>query len=585
MVSGGGPGVPGSATARSRGRPARRPKMNTDEKSLVVQSDGTLLLEVHHPSAQRLRHELAAIAHLEKSPEYFHEYRVTPISLWNAAQSGWSEERILSLLVDNARYPVPRALVEMIKKALASFGRFELIRLPDSETLILRPQDPTDEHLELLSARPSLAKILTEQVEDNAYRIDPAHRGVLKIAMIRNGFPIADRAGFRTGAAIDVEFCPDSQLELRNYQTESVDSFFSHQGGGGGSGVVVLPCGAGKTMVGIGLIEKLKCQTLILAPNITSVRQWRKEIIKWTTLGEDDVAEYSGVRKDIALITVATYQITSHRRSNTAEFTHLELFSGHDWGLIIYDEVHMLPAPVFRFTAEIQARRRLGLTATLVREDGREDEVFTLIGPRIYDMPWRDLEKEGFIARVRCVEVRLDLPAEEREGYLAADRRHRFRISSENPMKLKRLRQILKRHAGDRILVIGQYLRQLKEVARSIGAPLITGHTPQDERDRLYSAFRSGDVPTLIVSKVGNFAVDLPNASVAVQISGTYGSRQEEAQRLGRVLRPKADGREATFYSLVTRDTRDQDFAQRRQRFLMEQGYQYEIEEQEEVLQ
>ncbi|NRA74832.1 MAG: helicase, partial [Planctomycetes bacterium] len=289
-------------------------------------------------------------------------------------------------------------------------------------------------------------------------------------------------------------------------------------------------------------------------------------------------------RKDIAPVTVATYQITAHRRSNTEDFTHLELFSDHDWGLIIYDEVHMLPAPVFRFTAEIQARRRLGLTATLIREDGREDEVFTLIGPRIYDMPWRDLEKEGFIARVRCVEVRLDLPTEEREGYLAADRRHRFRISSENPMKLKRLREILKRHKGDRILVIGQYLRQLKEVARSIGAPLITGHTPQDERDRLYSAFRSGEVPTLIVSKVGNFAVDLPNASVAVQISGTYGSRQEEAQRLGRVLRPKADGREATFYSLVTRDTRDQDFAQRRQRFLMEQGYQYEIEEQEEVL-
>jgi len=559
--------------------------MNTDEKSLIVQSDGTLLLEVHHPSAQRLRHELAAIAHLEKSPEYFHEYRITPISLWNAAQSGWSEERIVGFLEDNARYPVPKALVDMVKKALSSFGRFELIRLPDSETLILRPQDPADDHLELLSARPSLAKILAHPVEDNAYRIEPGHRGVLKIAMIRNGFPIADRAGFRTGASVEIAFPENSEFALRNYQNESVDAFFSDQGGGGGSGVVVLPCGAGKTMVGIGLIEKLKCQTLILAPNITSVRQWRKEIIRWTTLGEDDVAEYSGVRKDIAPITVATYQITAHRRSNTEDFTHLQLFSDHDWGLIIYDEVHMLPAPVFRFTAEIQARRRLGLTATLVREDGREDEVFTLIGPRIYDMPWRDLEKEGFIARVRCVEVRLDLPTEEREGYLAADRRHRFRISSENPMKLKRLREILKRHKGDRIMVIGQYLRQLKEVARSIGAPLITGHTPQDERDRLYAAFRSGEVPTLIVSKVGNFAVDLPNASVAVQISGTYGSRQEEAQRLGRVLRPKSDGREATFYSLVTRDTRDQDFAQRRQRFLMEQGYQYEIEEQEEVLQ
>ncbi|MAJ27956.1 helicase [bacterium TMED181] len=558
--------------------------MNTEEKSLIVQSDGTLLLEVHHPSAQRLRHELAAFAHLEKSPEYFHEYRISPISLWNAAQSGWSQEKILQLLEDNARYPVPKALHDMVAKALDSFGRFELIRAEDGESLILQPSEADDDHLALLSNRPSLAEILTNPCSGNSYRIDPVHRGALKVAMIRNGFPIADRAGFRTGAAIDLHFPEESEFALRNYQDESVEAFFSDQGGGGGSGVVVLPCGAGKTVVGIGLIEKLKCQTLILAPNITSVRQWRKEIIRWTNLDESQVAEYSGARKDIAPITVATYQITAHRKSKTEDFTHLDLFADHDWGLIIYDEVHMLPAPVFRFTAEIQARRRLGLTATLVREDGREDEVFTLIGPRIYDMPWRDLEREGFIAKVRCVEVRLDLPEDERESYLNADRRHRFRISSENPMKLQRLHKILERHDGERILVIGQYLRQLRDVARSIGAPLITGHTPQDEREKLYAAFRSGEVPVLIVSKVGNFAVDLPDASVAVQISGTYGSRQEEAQRLGRVLRPKSDGREATFYSLVTRDSRDQDFAHRRQRFLMEQGYQYEIEEQEEVL-
>ena len=559
--------------------------MTTEAKSLIVQSDGTLLLEVHHPTAQRLRHELAAFAHLEKSPEYFHEYRITPISLWNAAQSGWSQQRILDLLHDNARYPVPKALIEVIEKALANFGRFELVRDDESDVLILRPREKTDDHLCLLANRPSLTKILVDPGEGNSYVIDPSMRGALKVAMIRSGFPIADRAGFKSGASVNIEYSDKAELELRNYQVESVNAFFSNQGGGGGSGVVVLPCGAGKTMVGIGLIERLKCQTLILAPNITSVRQWRKEIVRWTTLTDDDVAEYSGAKKGIAPVTVATYQITSHRKSKTDEFTHLDLFSSNDWGLIIYDEVHMLPAPVFRFTAEIQARRRLGLTATLVREDGREDEVFTLIGPRIYDMPWRDLEKEGFIAKVRCVEVRLDLPVEERDAYLAADRRHRFRISSENPMKLIRLHSILKRHSEDRILVIGQYLRQLKDVSRSIGAPLITGHTPQDERERLYAAFRCGEIPVLIVSKVGNFAVDLPDASVAVQISGTYGSRQEEAQRLGRVLRPKSDGREATFYSLVTRDTRDQDFALRRQRFLMEQGYQYEIEEQEEVLQ
>ena len=545
-----------------------------EEKALVVQSDGTLLLEVHSPSAQRLRHELSAFAHLEKSPEYFHEYRITPISLWNAAQAGWSEDQIIGLLEAYARYPVPNPLIQKIRDSLAKFGRVELVR--EGDDLILRPTDPEDTILETLRERRTLEPYLREARPGGAFWIDPNHRGVLKVAFIKVGYPLVDRAGFEKGADLPVEL---DSCDLRRYQTEALDAFFADQGGGGGSGVVVLPCGAGKTVVGIGLMSRLNTQTLILAPNITAVRQWKKEILAKTQLPESAVGEYSGQEKTIAPITIATYQIMSHRRSKTDDFTHLDLFAEHDWGLIIYDEVHLLPAPVFRFTAEIQARRRLGLTATLVREDGREDEVFTLIGPRIYDLPWRDLEREGFIASVKCVEMRIDLPRDRREDYAAADRRHRFRISSENPYKVDQLVALLRRHHGDRILIIGQYLRQLRRVAHATGAPLITGHTPQEERDALYGQFRRGEIPVLIVSKVGNFAVDLPDASVAIQISGTFGSRQEEAQRLGRVLRPKSDGREATFYSLVTRDSRDQDFALKRQRFLMEQGYQYEVEE------
>ncbi len=555
--------------------------MSPDPKPLVVQSDGTLLLEVHHPAAKDLRHRLAAIAHLEKSPEYFHEYRVNQISLWNSAQSGWSRDQVLALLKDNARYPVPQALIDKIDAALSNFGRLELHRNDDE--LILTTRDSEDSLLAELCGRSALQSYLRDPVGDGTFRIDPGHRGSLKVALIRVGYPINDRAGFREGTALDVELADGSdgreRVDLRDYQSSASDAFFADMGGGGGSGVVVLPCGAGKTVVALGIITRLKTETLILTPNITALRQWKRELVDKTTIDPKHVAEYSGQEKQIGPITIATYQVMSHRRSATDDFTHLDLFSDHDWGLIVYDEVHLLPAPVFRFTAEIQARRRLGLTATLVREDGREDEVFTLIGPRIYELPWRDLEQGGFIATVRCIEVRVDLPKEERQNYEAADRRHRFRLSSENRKKLGSIKSILAAHAGDRTLIIGQYLRQLRDVALEVGAPLITGQTPQDERDKLYRAFRSGELPVLIVSKVGNFAVDLPDASVAIQISGTFGSRQEEAQRLGRILRPKSDGRTAFFYSIVTRDTRDQEFAARRQRFLMEQGYQYDVEE------
>lgn len=561
--------------------------MTMENGPLIVQSDGTLLLEVHHEVAQGIRHKLSAIAQLAKSPEYFHEYRITPISLWNAAQSGWSEEKVIALLEDYARYPVPKELIKKVRDALSSFGRVELVR--EGEELILRPALEGDGILETLSERRALDDYLKDPRGDGSYRIEPGHRGILKVAMIRVGYPIADRAGFLTGSDLDLELrseTPEGEaFGLREYQVAARSSFFADEGGGGGSGVVVLPCGAGKTMVAVAILCQLRTHTLILTPNVTALRQWREEILRRTTLPPEAVCEYSGKEKKVGPVTIATYQIMAHRKSKTEDFTHMDLFAEHDWGLIVYDEVHLLPAPVFRYTAEIQARRRLGLTATLIREDGREDEVFTLIGPRIYELPWRDLEQDGYIAPVRCVEVRIDLPKDLRPDYDGANRRYRYRLASENPDKLSWLKTLLARHQGERILIIGQYLRQLRKVALETGAPIITGQTPQAERDELYKGFRAGDVPVLIVSKVGNFAVDLPDAAVAMQISGTFGSRQEEAQRLGRILRPKSDGRAAVFYSLITRDSLDQEFAAKRQRFLMEQGYQYDVEENEAEMQ
>ncbi|MEM7164021.1 MAG: DNA repair helicase XPB [Planctomycetota bacterium] len=554
---------------------------------LIVQSDGTLLLEVVHDTARELRTKLATIAQLAKSPEYFHEYRITPITLWNAAQSGWTRDQVVDLLQENARYPVPRELIKKIDDSMAAFGRIELVDVDGD--LVLRVTEPGDGLLEELADRMSVEAYLNDKIAAGVYRIDRAHRGILKVAMIRIGYPIADRAGFHDGGRLDIELLPETadgeKFALRDYQEEAVDAFFGDQGGGGGSGVVVLPCGAGKTIVAVATIARLKAQALVLTPNVTAVRQWKSELLRRTNLSPDDVCEYTGKEKKVGPITVATYQIMSHRRSKTDDLTHLDLFAEHDWGLIVYDEVHLLPAPVFRFTAEIQARRRLGLTATLVREDGREEEVFTLIGPRIYEQPWRDLEADGYIAPVRCVEVRIDLPKKLRGDYDGADRRYKYRMASENPGKLHCLKSLLRRHDGDRTLIIGQYLRQLRKVALETGAPVITGQTPQADRDRLYQDFRDGKIPVLIVSKVGNFAVDLPDATVALQISGTFGSRQEEAQRLGRILRPKSDGRSAFFYSLVTRDSLDQEFAGRRQRFLVEQGYQYDVEENEAELQ
>jgi len=548
------------------------------DNPLIVQSDRTVLLEVDGPKYADARDALAVFAELMKSPEHIHTYRITPLSIWNATAAGHSAEEMVEALTSLAKYPVPQNIVRDIRDYAARYGRVRLVR--DGDRLLLESEDAA--LLQEAWSNKAVRRYLMERLTIHRIEVDPAMRGHVKHAMIRIGYPVEDLAGFVDGGPLAIALAED-RFGVRAYQRAAVEAFWAGGSVRGGSGVVVLPCGSGKTIVGMAAMARIGRKTLILTTNLTAVRQWRTELVDKCRIDPSDIGEYTGERKEIRPVTVSTYQILTYRRTKTEPFVHFGLFSGNDWGLILYDEVHLLPAPVFRVTAEIQATRRLGLTATLVREDGKEDEVFTLIGPKRYDVPWKELERQGFIAQASCTEVRVPLEEEQRQRYASADRREKFRLASENPRKMDTLRRLLGRHDGDLVLVIGQYLRQLREIARLVRAPIITGRTPNDERSDLYGRFRRGDIRQLIVSKVGNFAIDLPDASVLVQVSGTFGSRQEEAQRLGRILRPKSDGGQAHFYSLVTRDTVDQDFAQNRQLFLTEQGYSYRIVDDREV--
>ncbi len=547
------------------------------QNPIIVQSDRSVLLEADHPQYEDARDVLARFAELEKSPEHIHTYRISPLSLWNAAASGLDAATILETLNRLSKYEVPQNISREITEFITRYGQIRLIKRDDK--LILETDDPV--LMAEVSGLPSVNKFLIGKIDGRSVFVGDRFRGHIKQALIKVGFPVEDLAGYVTGTPLAFQLRESTQdgrpFSMRDYQSDSVRAFHMNGALRGGNGVIVLPCGAGKTVVAIGAMAALQCQTLILSANTVALRQWRDELLDKTTLTSDDIGEYSGEVKEIKPVTLATYQILTYRKSKTDEFKHFDLFNREGWGLIIYDEVHLLPAPVFRFTSEIQARRRLGLTATLIREDGRESDVFSLIGPKRYDMPWKLLERQGWIAEAYCQEIRVDLPEERRMPYAVANRREKFRIASENERKADMIRLLLAQHPTDQILIIGQYLKQIKEVAAIFNLPLITGSTPLQTRIELYAKFRSGEIKRLVVSKVANFAVDLPDANVAIQISGTFGSRQEEAQRLGRILRPKVDGSSAIFYSIITRNTLDQDYAVNRQLFLTEQGYQYTI--------
>jgi DNA excision repair protein ERCC-3 len=552
--------------------------MNYDPTNpFIIQGDRTVLVEVDNAKYALARDALAPFAELEKSPEHVHTYRLTPLSLWNAAAAGLTADAMVEVLRTYSKFPLPTNLPTDIAELVGRYGRVRLER--DGDNLRLVCQDRP--LLEELIRQPKVREYLKERVDATSFLVDQAHRGVMKQALIAVGYPAEDLAGYTEGAALPIQLRELNRsglpFKVRDYQRDAADVFYAGGDVRGGSGVIVLPCGAGKTIVGIAAMALLQRKTLVLTTSITAVKQWRREILDKTDLADAQVAEYTGESKEIAPVTLATYQILTHRPDKKEEFPHFKLFDQQDWGLIIYDEVHLLPAPVFRVTAQIQARRRLGLTATLVREDGREGDVFTLIGPKKYDVPWRELETRGWIAEANCAEVRIGLAEADRMEYAVAEWRNKYRLASENPAKEEVVGRLLEKYRDSRVLIIGQYLKQLRQLSKRFNIPLIMGQTANVEREDLYGKFRRGEVRHLILSKVGNFAIDLPDANVLIQVSGTFGSRQEEAQRLGRILRPKATGEIAHFYSLVTRDTRELDFAHHRQLFLTEQGYSYTI--------
>jgi DNA excision repair protein ERCC-3 len=539
---------------------------------LIVQSDKTLLLEIDHERAADCRKAIAPFAELERSPEHVHTYRLTPLGLWNARAAGHDAEQVVDTLLEYSRYAVPHTLLVDVAETMARYGRLRLEKHPTHGLVLVSTDRPVLE--EVLRAK-KVAGMIGDRIDDDTVVVHASERGNLKQVLLKLGWPAEDYAGYVDGEAHPIAL-DETEWHLRDYQRDAAESFWH-----GGSGVVVLPCGAGKTLVGAAAMAHAQATTLILVTNTVSARQWKDELVRRTSLTPEEIGEYSGAVKEIRPVTIATYQVMTTRRKGV--YPHLELLDARDWGLVVYDEVHLLPAPIFRMTADLQARRRIGLTATLVREDGREGDVFSLIGPKRYDAPWKDIEAQGWIAPADCVEVRVTLPSAERLTYATAEPDERYRLASCTHHKIDVVRSLVERHDGQPTLVIGQYIDQLDELADALDAPLIKGETTVNERQRLFEEFRSGRLDLLVVSKVANFSIDLPSAEVAIQVSGSFGSRQEEAQRLGRLLRPKSAGQTARFYTIVSRDTVDAEFAQNRQRFLAEQGYAYRIMDAEAV--
>ena len=541
---------------------------------LIVQSDKTLLLDIDHPMSTECRRAIAPFAELERSPEHIDTYRLTPLGLWNARAAGHDAEQVIDTLIKYSRYAVPHSILIDVAETMSRYGRLRLEMDPVHGLILITTDTAVLE--EVIRAK-KIAPLLGARIDPETIAVLPSQRGQIKQSLLRLGWPAEDFAGYVDGQAHDISLV-QKDWKIRPYQELAAEGFWH-----GGSGVVVLPCGAGKTIVGAAAMAHAKATTLILVTNTIAARQWREELLKRTTLNEDEIGEYSGAKKEIRPVTIATYQVMTKKKNGV--YAHLDLFDSYDWGLIIYDEVHLLPAPIFRFTADIQSRRRLGLTATLVREDGMEGEVFSLIGPKRFDVPWKEIEAQGYIAPAECIEVRVNLTEIERLAYATAEPENRYRNCATTRTKRDVVEALVEKHVDDQVLVIGQYIDQLDELSEVLGAPLIKGETPIKEREILFNKFRTGEIKCLVVSKVANFSIDLPDATIAIQVSGAFGSRQEEAQRLGRILRPKSDGRSAKFYSVISRDTIDQDFAQNRQRFLAEQGYSYKIIDADDVFQ
>lgn len=549
-----------------------------NSKPLIIQGDRSILLDIHDPAATEARFALIPFAELEKSPEHIHTYRITAMSLWNAASAGLTPERILQTLTEFSRFEVPAALLSWMNETMGRYGKITL--LPYGEEDFLRLKTAATVIYRELKTLKTLSKYLMDDLNNpDSFLIKVLDRGTVKQVLLKQGWPVRDEVPLRNGEHFDISLKETARsgkpLEIRNYQKDAAEAFVGNKAAGTGFGTIVLPCGSGKTVVGMLVMSMLKTGTLILAPNVAAVYQWKRELLDKTSAAEEDIGLYTGEEKEIKTITIATYQVLTWRPSTESPFPHFKIFKERNWGLIIYDEVHLLPAPVFRITAELQIIRRLGLTATLVREDGCEGDVFSLVGPKRFDVPWKDLEQRGWIAKARCTEIRVNMEPKKEIEYAVGSAREKYRIASENSEKIKIVKKLLEKHKENQTLVIGQYLSQLETISKEINAPVITGKNTNAERERLYGAFRKGEIKVLVVSKVANFAIDIPDASVAIQVSGVFGSRQEEAQRLGRILRPKEC--DSDFYTIVTRQTVEEEFAEKRQKFLAEQGYEYSI--------
>lgn len=543
---------------------------------LIVQGDSTILLDVHNEGFEAARADINPFCELEKSPEHIHTYRISPLSLWNGASAGISSEEILTTLTKHSRYPIPENVTYRINDLISRFGKLKLEKTEDEEVLFLKIDDKMI-HAELANNK-KFEKYLRPQ--GDGFLLKLYNRGTIKLELMKIGYPVEDLAPLKEGDPMEFslkEFTGDGKpFQVRDYQVEAAETFVGNNRPGTGFGTIVLPCGSGKTIVGIKIIDLLKTNTLILTTNVAAVHQWIDELADKSNLTSEEIGEYTGDRKVIKPITIGTYQILVWRKDKQSEYKHFQLFKERNWGLIIYDEVHLLPAPVFRVTAELQTVRRVGLTATLVREDGAEGNVFSLVGPKRFEIPWKQLEVQGWIAEATCHEIRIDLSNQLKIEYATSDSRKKFRIASENPIKMEIAAELISNHREDSILVIGQYIKQLQDISKRLNAPIITGKTPNSEREKIFEDFRQNKIKVLVVSKVANFAINLPDASVAIQISGTFGSRQEEAQRLGRILRPKK--KNSNFYSIISRYTIEEEYAANRQQFLTEQGYKYHIE-------
>lgn len=551
--------------------------MNKDAP-LIVQGDGTILLDVSARDFEEIRNFMLVFAELLKSPEYIHTYRITLVSLWNAASLNYTSQSIINFLKKYTSYEIPKNIIKQIETSIEKYGKVKIIKENEKYYLISEDKDIIDEVIHYKA----VMKYIKKEVDYNKIEIDPIYRGHIKLALINIGYPVQDLAGYKEGEEYHFNLREKLALSgedfiLRDYQKNSADAFYANGKPEGGAGVIALPCGTGKTIVGLDIMHRIQNKTLIIVTGVTACRQWREEILDKTDIPPEDIGEYNGLNKEIKPITIATYKILTYRKNKESPFVHFEIFFRKNWGLVIYDEVHLLPAPIIKLTSEIQSMRRLGLTATLIREDGLEKDVFCLIGPKKFDMPWRELEEKKFIAEAYCYDIRIPLNEKHREDYIISSDKIKFRIASENVSKYDMVKKIIEKLKGKNILIIGQYLSQLDEMKKRTGYTIITGKTPQSERDIIYKKFKSGEIKILIVSKVANLAVDLPDANVLIQISGTFGSRQEEAQRLGRVLRPKKGKNKSYFFSIITNDTKEEDFSHKRQLFLTEQGYHYEL--------